>query len=120
MLRELPSLSLNLYNDTPMNHPPSELDTWWLRAWPGGWAKSDLSQVPFLIRCRQGETQSHAPNQPNQIHTTPDTEPRRSRTKKNQGRPPVSGSTGNRYFFNLLQSNFPASHLALNCLNQTQ
>ncbi len=70
--------------------------------------------------CRRGETQSHAPNQPNQIHTTPDTEPRRSRTKKNQGRPPVSGSTGNRYFFNLLQSNFPASHLALNCLNQTQ
>src|SRR5258708_2109288 len=39
--------------------------------------------------------------------------------KKNQGRPPVSGSTGNRYFFNLLQSNFPASHLALNHLNQT-
>src|SRR5258708_9904796 len=38
---------------------------------------------------------------------------------KTQGRPPVSGSTGNRYFFNLLQSNFPASHLALNCLNQT-
>src|SRR5258707_5693774 len=33
-------------------------------------------------RCRRGETQSHAPNQPNQIHTTPDTEPRRSRTKK--------------------------------------
>src|SRR5258705_1530642 len=69
-------------------------------------------------RCRRRETQSHAPNQPNQIHTTPDTEPRRSRTKKNQGRPPVSGSTGNRYFFNLLQSNFPASHLALNRLNQ--
>src|SRR5258708_917224 len=40
--------------------------------------------------------------------------------KKNQGRPPVSGSTGNQYFFNLLQSNFPASHLALNRLNQTQ
>ena len=49
MLRELPSLSLNLTNDTPMNHPPSESDTWWLRAWPGGWAKSDLSWVPFLI-----------------------------------------------------------------------
>src|SRR5258708_21392762 len=32
-------------------------------------------------RCRWGETQSHAPNQPNQIHTTPNTEPRRSRTK---------------------------------------
>jgi len=32
-----------------VNHPPSELDTRWLRAWPGGWAKSDLSQVPFLI-----------------------------------------------------------------------
>src|SRR5258706_7476219 len=31
--------------------------------------------------CRWGETQSHAPNQPNQIHTIPDTEPRRSRTK---------------------------------------
>src|SRR6266436_5849482 len=31
--------------------------------------------------CRWGETQSRAPNQPNQIHTTPDTEPRRSRTK---------------------------------------
>src|SRR5258708_29224968 len=31
--------------------------------------------------CRRGETQSRAPNQPNQIHTTPDTEPRRSRTK---------------------------------------
>ncbi|SRR5258708_23760770 len=55
--------------------------------------------------CRWGETQSCAPNQPNQIHTTPDTEPRRSRTKT-QGRPLVSGSTGNRYFFNLLQSNF--------------
>src|SRR5258708_2004882 len=53
MLRELPSLSLNLYYDTPVNHPPSELDTRWLRAWPGGWAKSDLSQVPFLIRCRR-------------------------------------------------------------------
>src|SRR5258708_36722142 len=53
MLRELPSLSLNLYNDTPVNHPPSELDTWWLRAWPGGWAKSDLSWVPFLIWCRR-------------------------------------------------------------------
>src|SRR5260221_226794 len=39
---------------------------------------------------------------------------------KTQGRPPVSGSTGNQYFFNLLQSNFPASHLALNRLNQTQ
>src|SRR6266436_2006325 len=39
---------------------------------------------------------------------------------KTQGRPLVSGSTGNRYFFNLLQSNFPASHLALNCLNQTR
>src|SRR5258708_14442900 len=48
-----------------------------------------------LPRCRWGETQSHAPNQPNQIHTTPDTELRRSRTKKTQGRPPVSGSTGN-------------------------
>src|SRR5258708_39375770 len=33
-------------------------------------------------QCRWGETQSHAPNQPNQIHTTPNTEPRRSRTKK--------------------------------------
>src|SRR5260370_16862010 len=32
-------------------------------------------------QCRQGETQSCAPNQPNQIHTTPDTELRRSRTK---------------------------------------
>src|SRR5258708_31624778 len=31
--------------------------------------------------CRWGETQSCAPNQPNQIHTTPDTELRRSRTK---------------------------------------
>src|SRR5258708_29506326 len=39
---------------------------------------------------------------------------------KTQARPPVSGSTGNRYFFNLLQSNFPPSHLALNHLNQTQ
>src|SRR5258708_17995962 len=35
-----------------------------------------------IERCRWGETQSRAPNQPNQIHTTPDTEPRRSRTKK--------------------------------------
>src|SRR5260221_2660567 len=32
-------------------------------------------------QCRWGETQSHAPNQPNQIHTTPNTELRRSRTK---------------------------------------
>src|SRR5260221_14536901 len=32
-------------------------------------------------RCRWGETQSCVPNQPNQIHTTPNTEPRRSRTK---------------------------------------
>src|SRR5258708_35112962 len=45
-----------------------------------------LSSLPMSInivhgRCRWGETQSHAPNQPNQIHTTPDTEPRRSRTK---------------------------------------
>src|SRR5260221_14410545 len=50
MLRELPSLSLNLYYDTPVNRPPSESDTQWLRACPGGWAKSDLSWVPFLIQ----------------------------------------------------------------------
>src|SRR5258708_7204117 len=35
-----------------------------------------------VCQCRRGETQSHAPNQPNQINTTPDTELRRSRTKK--------------------------------------
>src|SRR5258707_14920068 len=35
-----------------------------------------------FVQCRWGETQSRAPNQPNQIHTTPDTELRRSRTKK--------------------------------------
>src|SRR6266481_5179028 len=65
--------------------------------------------------CRQGETQSCAPNQPNQIHTTPDTELRRSRTKNPRrtsciwfNRQPI-----------LLQSSpikLPASHLALNCL----
>src|SRR5258708_20791933 len=32
------------------------------------------------LHCRWGETQSCAPNQPNQIHTTPNTELRRSRT----------------------------------------
>src|SRR5258708_2722479 len=37
--------------------------------------------LPLPMHCRWGETQSHAPNQPNQIHTTPDTEPRRSKTK---------------------------------------
>src|SRR5260221_5760380 len=43
---------------------------------------SQLGCIDFPhIRCRWGETQSHAPNQPNQIHTTPNTEPRRSRTK---------------------------------------
>src|SRR5258708_2025819 len=36
---------------------------------------------PTVVQCRQGETQSRAPNQPNQIHTTPNTELRRSRTK---------------------------------------
>src|SRR5258708_6292874 len=40
-----------------------------------------MFELAFLW-CRWGETQSHAPNQPNQIHTTPDTELRRSRTKK--------------------------------------
>src|SRR5258708_26118224 len=67
--------------------------------------------------CRWGETQSCAPNQPNQIHTTPDTEPRRSRTKN-----PRQTSC---IWFNrqpiLLQSSpikLPASHLALNHLNQ--
>src|SRR5258708_26478352 len=38
-------------------------------------------QASVNAHCRQGETQSHAPNQPNQIHTTPNTELRRSRTK---------------------------------------
>src|SRR5260221_2027584 len=49
------------------------------------WRKRQIGGGPRhrdKVWCRRGETQSHAPNQPNQIHTTPDTEPRRSRTKK--------------------------------------
>src|SRR6266481_4970531 len=41
-----------------------------------------IQSTLYTPQCRRGETQSRAPNQPNQIHTTPDTELRRSRTKK--------------------------------------
>src|SRR5258708_31841533 len=49
-----------------------------------GWGEQALSFQFYdghPEHCRWGETQSCAPNQPNKIHTTPDTEPRRSRTK---------------------------------------
>src|SRR5260370_6375296 len=45
------------------------------------WHPARVFEMMVEVQCRQGETQSCAPNQPNQIHTTPDTELRRSRTK---------------------------------------
>src|SRR5258707_6190915 len=65
MRRSEPSFFLTKNTGAPMG----DLDGW---MWP----------FARFSQCRWGETQSHAPNQPNQIHTTPNTELRRSRTKK--------------------------------------
>src|SRR5260221_549114 len=56
MLRELPSLSLNLIINTPVNLSVSESDTWWLRAQPSSWAKSGSFGPPPCIqgnRCKR-------------------------------------------------------------------
>src|SRR5260221_10595054 len=64
MLRELPSLSLNLIINTPVNLPVSESDTWWLRAQPSSWAKSG-SFGPLLVSrgtsCNISQPPGHPP-----------------------------------------------------------
>src|SRR5258707_3337992 len=78
-----------IHSKIPLPFPLSQKQSGWLVNRDSNISLNPLNSEKWMdemrkwaSQCRWGETQSRAPNQPNQIHTTPDTELRRSRTKK--------------------------------------